>query len=219
MSTKATQSGRALRAIGFLIGLGLITAGGYFLATSLAKSNGVIKAPTTPATKQEGKDVPKTAAQRQLYNVPPTHPRELIIPKLSVDAIILPMGTTNNVLNAPLSAWDVGWYDQSDLPGSNQGALLIDGHVNDALNTPGIFYKLNTLLPGDQIIVGRGDGQQFTYTVVKVEQVPIDQVDMSSMLRSVVPGHQGLNLITCGGTYDSKEKTYNDRILIYAVQS
>jgi len=161
----------------------------------------------------------KTAAQKQAYTVSPTHPRQLTISKLGVDANILPMGTTEGVLNAPASAWDVGWYNQSGLPGLDVSALLIDGHVNDALNSPGIFYKLSSLISGDRIEVERGDGQKFTYSVVNVEQKSLRDVDMTAMLKSAIPGKQGLNLITCGGTYSYETKTYDDRVLVFAVMN
>lgn len=210
---------RSFAALLLIIGLGCIIAGGYLLATQIAKQP-PIKAPTANAIKQQGQDKPKTAQQLQSYHVPADHPRELVISKLGVDALILPMGTTNGVLNAPASAWDVGWYTQSALPTdkATDAALLIDGHVNDALNSPGVFYKLDTLEPGDVITVYKGDGTTVGYTVLKVAQVPLDHVDMNSMLRSILPGREGLNLITCGGTYNYKEKTYNDRILVYAAQ-
>jgi len=129
------------------------------------------------------------------------------------------MGTTEGVLNAPASAWDVGWYNQSGLPGLDVSALLIDGHVNDALNSPGIFYKLSSLISGDRIEVERGDGQKFTYSVVNVEQKSLRDVDMTAMLKSAIPGKQGLNLITCGGTYSYETKTYDDRVLVFAVMN
>lgn len=161
----------------------------------------------------------KTEQQKKAYTVPASHPRELKIPKLGIDANILSMGILKDgSLDAPKTAWDVGWYDESALPGSGQNALLIDGHVNDALNTPGVFYHLGTLKTGDDMQIERGDNELFTYKVVQVDQKPIDQVDMAKMLRSAEPGKEGLNLITCGGDYDYKRETYKDRILVYAVR-
>ncbi len=217
-----TRRSQAFKAIGLLVGVGCIITGGYFLATSIAKQSGTkgLKAPISSAVKQQGQDAPKTPEQRSLYKVPANHPRELVISKLGVDAIVLPMGTTDNVLNAPASAWDVGWYNGSALPTTQQsvGAMLIDGHVNDALNSPGVFYKLDTLLVGDTLTIYDGANHQYDFTVLKVDQVPLDKVDMGSMVKSLLPGREGLNLITCGGTYNAREKTYNDRVLVYAVE-
>lgn len=176
--------------------------------------------PAQTSTKPGVSGKKKPAEQKALYDVPATRPRELTIQKLGIDANVLPMGILKDgSLEAPKTAWDVGWYDQSALPGSGGNALLIDGHVNDALNAPGIFYKINSLRPGDMMQIQRGDDQLFAYHVVKVDQKPIEQVDMAGMLHSIEPGKEGLNLITCGGDYDYSRQTYNDRILVYAVRT
>lgn len=216
MKRVKTGKGTVLLRVGMaLLGICCIALGGYFLYRSLTVHTLV---PAAPSAAMKATAVKRTVAQKAAYTVPPSHPRELVIPKLNVDAIILPMGTTKGILNAPTSAWDVGWYNRSALPGSGQGALLIDGHVNDALNTPGIFYHLNQLSNGDTIKLQRGDGAWFTYIVNKVQDVPLDKVDMASMLQSDEVGKEGLNLITCGGWYDAAQKTYDHRILVYAVR-
>jgi len=173
-----------------------------------------------PVSKPEVSEVKKTAEQKSAYSVPAAHPRELIIDKIGVNANIVPVGILKDgSLGAPGTAWDVGWYSKSSLPGTGSGALLIDGHVNDTLNHPGIFYSISTLQAGDEIKLERGDRQVFTYAVIKVERKPVEQVDMSSMLHSYESNKEGLNLITCGGTYNYQNKTYNDRILVYATRS
>ncbi|MFI5212739.1 MAG: class F sortase [Candidatus Saccharimonadales bacterium] len=200
---------------------GIVLIAGAWLAMALYFAP---PAATPQAIRQPKSDIaassvpPKTPEVKRAYSVPADHPRELIIKRLGIDTNILSMGTlSDGTLAAPATAWDVGWYNQSSLPGTGEGALLIDGHVNDALGTPGIFYRLHDLQTGDTIQIERGDKQLLTYSIVKVDQVPVDQVDMTSMMRSVTPGTQGLNLITCGGTYNQARKTYDDRILVYAV--
>lgn len=196
-------------------GLVIIAAGGYTLYGALHTPKQAVS--ILPPAEVKASAEQKTPAQKQAYTVPPTHPRQLTISKLGIDANILPMGATRGVLNAPTSAWDVGWYNESGLPGLDTGALLIDGHVNDALNSPGVFYKLSSLVSGDKIQVERGDSQKFNYSVVTVEQKSLSNVDMNKMLTSTTPGKQGLNLITCGGTYNYETKTYDDRVLVFAV--
>jgi sortase A len=161
--------------------------------------------------------VQKTVKEKLSYDVPTNHPRNLIINKLSITANIQPMGILQNgALEAPKTAWDVGWYNKSALPGSDEKALLIDGHVNDALDSPGVFYHISSLKAGDEMKIERGDREIFTYRVVKVDQLPLEKVDMAGMLESITKDKEGLNLITCGGVYDYKRQTYNDRILVYS---
>lgn len=204
-----------------IITLGVIFGGAYLYETQLRMTA------TTPRQLSTSKptDLPsrvvddKTPAEKQRYSVPPTHPRQLVIESLGVNANILAVGlTADGAMDAPATAWDTGWYNQSSLPGAGTGALLIDGHVNNTIGTPGVFFKIDTLKAGDTMQVERGDGQVFTYSVAAVEQKKIEDVDMAKMMRSITPGKQGLNLITCGGEYDSRRKTFDDRILVYAHQ-
>ena len=150
------------------------------------------------------------------HSVPPLHPRYLKIDKLNLMARIIPVGKTKDgALDAPSTAWDVGWYTYGGQPGQ-EGAMLIDGHVNDSFNTPGIFAGLNTLEKGDLMTVERGDGNIYTYRVALVEIKPVAQVDMNRLLTPINKDRQGLNLITCGGTYNRKTGTYSDRVLVFA---
>lgn len=189
-------------------------AGGYGF---YANGNKAKEAAQPKLAKANVSSIKKTPKEKLRYDVPTNHPRNLIIDKLGVEANVQPMGILENgSLEAPKTAWDVGWYKQSALPGSDENALLIDGHVNDALNSPGVFYHIDTLKAGDQMQIERGDRQIFTYRVVKVDQLPLEKVDMAGMLKSITNGKEGLNLITCGGVYDYKRQTYNDRILVYS---
>ncbi len=202
------------------MGLGLIFIGCYSIYTMYFAQN-IHIITTKPPTRNKADVDPakKTDEQKNTYTVPPTHPRQLIIEKLGINANILPMKIlSDTTLEAPKTAWDVGWYAQSALPGSGNGALLIDGHVNDALDQPGIFSNLTLLRPDDELTIERGDKQVFTYRIEKVEQKPTDQIDMNTLLHSAEADKEGVNLITCGGTYNNKRQTYNDRVLVYAVR-
>ena len=210
---------RTLSNILSVLVVAIILGGVYFSYTWMHRPKQPSTHPPT-ISKSSIDGTKKTTKQKAEYTVPADHPRELSIAKLGIDANILPVGLlAGSVLDAPKTAWDVGWYNQSSLPGADSGALLIDGHVNDELSQPGVFYSIGSLKSGDEIKVERGDRQLLTYKVVTVEQKPTDQVDMAKLLASATPGKQGLNLITCGGTYNYQKKSYTDRVLVYAVLS
>lgn len=149
------------------------------------------------------------------YQVAPDLPRRITIPKIKVNARTLALGVkSDNQLKAPTNIYDTGWYQQSAKPGEN-GAILIDGHVHGP-SKPGVFYNLKKLVPGDSITVERGDGQVFTYKVVKSQSYSKDAVDMAAAITPVVPGQQGLNIITCNGSL--KGTSYEERLIVFATR-
>lgn len=149
------------------------------------------------------------------YQVAPDLPRRITIPKIGVNARAFALGVkSDNQLKAPTNIYDTGWYQQSAKPGEN-GAMLIDGHVHGP-SKPGVFYNLKKLAPGDSISVERGDGQIFTYKVVKSQSYPKDAVDMSAAITPVVPGQQGLNIITCSGSLNGT--SYEERLIVFAAR-
>lgn len=163
---------------------------------------------------------PPTAEAKASHKVPPQNPKYLIIPKLNINTNVYAVGiTTQGAIDAPKTAWDVGWYQDGTLPGSGSGAALVDGHVNDAFNTPGVFSELSTLNAGDDVMIVRGDDSKLAYKVVSTLRQPLGNIDMNKVLRSVDPGKEGLNLITCGGQYDKKTGTYSDRIVVFTVRT
>lgn len=152
------------------------------------------------------------------YQVAATLPRKISIPKLGAEARILKLGVTaSGAMAAPANIFDTGWYDQSAKPGE-AGAMLIDGHVHGP-SKPGVFHQLKTLKSGDEITVERGDGQTFTYKVVKTKSYPADSIEMmGAALTPITAGKPGLNLITCTGELDKATNHYKDRLVVFAEQ-
>jgi sortase (surface protein transpeptidase) len=176
------------------------------VATSATTTNSRDSAPST---------APVTADTLRAYRVAPEAARYISIPKLGVLARVLQVGMTKDgALATPSNVFDTAWYKQSAQPGQ-PGATLIDGHVS-SWTTNGVFYGIKKLVAGDTIQIERGDGQKLSYAVVKTVTYPADAVDMGSLMKPVTPGKSGLNLITCGGKYDSKSGEFTQRIAVYA---
>lgn len=160
-------------------------------------------------------DKPSVAAL-QNHSVSPLNPRYIDIPKLNVHSRVLPMDVTRkNELKSPYNIHDAGWYNASSRPGEN-GAMLVDGHSGIG-KTHGIFHDLMQLNPGDDIIVKRGDGQTYTYKVVRTEVLDVDKVNMGKLLVSENTAKPGLNLITCSGDQVPGTFTLKQRAVAYAV--
>jgi sortase (surface protein transpeptidase) len=185
------------------------------LGAAQASVAGAIAATTTNSDSTAPSTAPITADTLRSYHVAPDAARYIRIGKLGVLARVLQVGTTKSgALATPNNVFDAAWYKDSAKPGE-PGATLIDGHVS-SWTTNGVFYGIKGLAAGDNIEIERGDGKQLEYTVVKTVTYPVDSVDMTSLMKPVTAGKSGLNLITCGGKYDSKSGEFTQRIAVYA---
>ncbi len=170
---------------------------------------------SAPAVAPPSTEKPTETAVRT-YVAPPDVPRYIDIPKLKVHARVRSVGVDRkNQLIAPLSIHDTGWYNASSKPGEN-GAMLVDGHSGLG-NIHGVFARIAELGAGDVVSITRGDGQVFSYKVVHVEIVDVENVPMNSLLVSKNTAKPGLNLITCAGDEIPGTFTLKQRALVYAV--
>jgi hypothetical protein len=152
------------------------------------------------------------------YTVPANLPRYIFISKLSVQAIIKPLGlTTTGELATPNNVYDTGWYTKSSAPGQ-PGVTVIDGHVS-SWTTNGVFYGLKTLELGDTIQIERGDGTIVNFTVIKKQVYSYQQVDMSALLSPIDASKPGLNLITCTGDVIKGTNDFTERIVVFAAET
>jgi sortase (surface protein transpeptidase) len=106
----------------------------------------------------------------------------------------------------------VGWWNGSAQPGTS-GAAFLDGH------NPGIFSKLPSIREGAQITLTKASGETFNYTVVHIETVQLAGINMRAALSVYGDATEGLNLMTCVGTYNKDTGTTDQRLVVYAIRS
>ncbi len=158
----------------------------------------------------------KPPADTSRYVVAPNLPRIISIPSLGVSARVTQVGVDkNNAMRVPANVHDAAWYNGSNTPGQT-GAVVINGHVAGP-TAHGVFYHLKNIKNDQKIIIERGDGQKFTYLVRRVETVKTSELDMNRLMVPYEAASQGLNLITCGGTFDARSNRYDSRVLVFAV--
>jgi LPXTG-site transpeptidase (sortase) family protein len=104
------------------------------------------------------------------------------------------------------------WYTFSAKPG-DRGPAVILGHV-DGDHKPGIFYHLDTLKPGDRVIIDRSDGSRLNYAVTRVHKADKDEFPSDEVYGNT-PDSQ-LRLITCGGAWEGGQYGYADNIIVDA---
>lgn len=166
-------------------------------------------------------ETPLTQKDREDYTVPAAQPRYISIPALGItNARVFSVGlTTTNNLDTPNNISDTAWYEKSALPGSGNGAVVINGH-NGGITRDGIFVNLDKLKSGDAIIIERGDGKKLTYTVVENETISLKEANetgMRKMMQPVQQDKESLSLITCAGNWVPRDKVFDKRIMLRAV--
>ncbi len=176
-----------------------------------------VAAVTQRAEEEQVSEEKPTETQVRSYQVDPSLPRTVRISKIGVYARIQRQGIDKTgALKAPGNVHNAGWYENSSKPGEG-GATLLDGHVSGPTQR-GVFYNIKNLKAGDTIEVERGDGQKFTYKVVKSVVSDANKTDMTAALLPVTEGKSGINLMTCTGPYDSKTGEYTQRVTVFAEQ-
>jgi hypothetical protein len=118
----------------------------------------------------------------------------------------------NGALTPPRNFARAGWYADGTAPG-DQGPAVIAGHV-DSRRGPAVFYRLRELEAGDRIDVVRG-GETIRFTVVSTAWYPKHTFPADDVY-GPTPDRQ-LRLITCGGVFDHRLRSYKDNLVVYAV--
>jgi len=138
------------------------------------------------------------------------------IPSIEVDSPLIPLEVdpASRVL-VPPDRYDVaGVFTSGPVPGE-VGPAIIAGHV-DSRAGPGVFYRLEEMLPGALIQVSLSDGELIDFQVARVAQYPKSAFP-TDMVYGPTPDRE-LRLITCGGHFDPTRRSYLDNIVGYAVR-
>lgn len=141
-------------------------------------------------------------------------PVKLDIPSIGVSASVEQVGVDHNgAMQTPSSFRTVGWYKDGAKPGE-AGNAVIDGHVNNALTTAGVFEHLGELRLGDTIRVADASGRTLTFVVNNEQVYSVDNAPTAGIFSRT--GAPGLALITCDGAWDNGKKEFNKRLVVYA---
>lgn len=147
-----------------------------------------------------------------LFTAPFT-PLRLRIETLSVDAPIEQVGRKpDGDMKAPSRFDTAAWFVEGPRPGE-AGNTVIAGHLNNALDTTGVFERLDQLRLGDTIIVS-GEGREATFVVRQMSVYEAQLAPKEEIF--AVTGASRLVLITCDGAWDRGTRTYDKRLVIYA---
>lgn len=141
-------------------------------------------------------------------------PIRLKIPTIRVDAAIDSLGLTpEGLMDVPKGPGTTGWYELGPRPGE-AGSAVIDGHFSWKNNLPAVFDNLSELQKGNKIFVEDDTGASIVFVVRDIQRYD-PEADASEVFFST-DGKSHLNLITCGGTWNKKSKSFSQRLVVFA---
>ena len=179
---------------------------GTFTGTLASMSVASARA-TTPVAARRAQAAFSTA--RPVGRSRPVH---LTIPTLGISVSLSELGLNpDNTVQVPTDFAQPGWYKYGPAPGQ-RGSAVILGHV-DSYRGLAVFFYLDRLRPGNQVIVTTANGRTLTFSVIGLRMYP-----KSSFPDRLVYGprpYAALQLVTCGGVFDHQEGSYLSNIVVY----
>ena len=140
-------------------------------------------------------------------------PTRLGIPAIGVDAPIVEVGVdANGNMAAPKTATDTAWYAPGARPGQ-PGNAAIAGHVDFAGVGPAVFWDLQRLAVGAEIVVTDDQGKRRRFLVTEIASYPVDRAPLERIFGPSDAAN--LNLISCLGNFDPVSRSYDRRIVVY----
>ncbi|MEM7322746.1 MAG: class F sortase [Actinomycetota bacterium] len=134
------------------------------------------------------------------------------ISRIGLEAPVISVGVDDrNDFDVP-AADTVGWYRYSSAPGS-LGSTVLAAHV-DYAGREGAFFNLEDLQPGDTLEVELADGSIIEYEVTESILYDKEALPAEELFRK--DGASTLQLITCGGAFDSTERSYLGNLVVTA---
>jgi sortase (surface protein transpeptidase) len=143
-------------------------------------------------------------------------PLRVTVPAIGVDSTLVALGLNadRTIQVPPLSqAKQAGYYRYGPTPGS-QGPAVILGHI-DGNGQKGVFYRLQDMIVGEQVTVGRADNETAVFTVYLVERAP--KADFPTQKVYGPTSDAQLRLISCGGVLDRQAHSYLDNVIVFAI--
>lgn len=162
---------------------------------------------------------PRTEAQKQpLFKQEPKverleKPTRLEIPKLNINTSLEEVGLDkNNAMDVPKNVQNGGWYNLGFRPGE-LGNAVIAGHYDDRQGKPAVFYRLNELKTGDEVLVTDAKNVTKKFVVADIEKYPYNNFPIELVFGTFpIPR---LNLITCTGNWDAQKQVYLERTVVF----
>ncbi len=148
-------------------------------------------------------------------HIQPAEPVMIKIPLLNVEAHVEHVGKdSQGRMDVPRDYLNTAWYGLGSMPGEI-GNAVIAGHLDTPTGDPSVFFNIDTLSIGDEIISIDKKGQEFVFHVTDVVTYDVDAFPIKTVFGDYTKAR--LNLITCSGVFDSNsENGYSERVVVFS---
>jgi len=168
--------------------------------------------PSHHTTRSLPSGVNKTRSKSETSVVARSVPVNLRIPAIGVTTSLSTLGLNlDGTVQVPTDFQQPGWFRLGPTPGQ-VGSAVILGHV-DNHQGPAVFIQLRSLVPGDHVNVTLADGVTAQFAVTSVATYPKAQFPAQQVYGS--HGSSALQLVTCGGAFDTRTGSYLSNIVVY----
>jgi hypothetical protein len=199
----ALRRGRVWIAAGVVLLTGLVLVG-----LGVRGASHPLAAPAPSSAAPAAETAPTAVALAAGRSAPET----LHIPDLGLSVPVGSLGLdADGSVQVPSNTVEAAWFRLGPTPGQIGSAVIL-GHV-DSAQGPGVYFRLGTLAPGDQVDVDLADGMTARFTVNSVAQYtkarfPAQRVHGSH-------GSSALQLVTCGGVFDHQSGSHLSNVVVY----
>ncbi len=204
----------AASAVMLVLAAGFLAVGfrGNYDALATASGPAPNSTPTQPVPARTSSGPTPIAADNPPLAPAPSPPVMLRIPAIDVAVSVSTLGLNpDQTVQVPTDFQQPGWFGLGPTPGQIGSAVIL-GHV-DSYRGPAVFYRLRSLQAGDQVEVTLADGTIVRFAVTTVTSYPKEQFPAQQVYGS--RGVRALQLVTCGGEFDTTTRSYLSNIVVY----
>lgn len=178
--------------------------------------------PIPPSASATAAPVPTPSVSVPVVRATPTPPaapspapETLTLPDLGVDMPVEPVGVQDNgAMQIPKDPAVAGWYRFGPAPADAEGATVIAAHVDSRVYGLGPLARLRDAKPGQQVSVTDAAGSRTVYIVQTVTYIPRAELPVDELFTR--EGPRSLVVITCGGSFDERTRSYSDNVVLVA---
>ncbi len=156
---------------------------------------------------------PRSMEGRSRFGMKASPPVSIRASNVGITSKLVQVGLNpDGTIEVPTTYSEAAWYRLGPTPGE-LGAAVIVGHV-DSFKGPGVFFNVGDMRPGQVIDVTRADKSVAHFRIDAVHTYAKDLFPTEDVYGPI--GYAGLRLVTCGGAFDEKTRSYASNVVVFA---